>query len=232
MPAFTPLASLPIADISVVDTVVLKSVSATSSANNLIIDVKVTVDDSTVINELLVGTVDVNLKIFVSSVSATAILGNARAKQTSTVIIDGVEGIGSVGSIEPNPSEDLGVNTLVGVSATSAVANVIVPITEQIDSISSTANAGNLVLDVKTPIQSVDTEGFINTVKENVKSYFVGVSAATATNTSKVNVSELISVNALNIIAGSTSVTGIKFDYQAVHPLYSRKRCVYVRRAA
>jgi len=181
--------------------------------------------------------------------------------QVSTVTVnliekvDGVEATGAIGVLEHSNTKEL-----TGVTGTSAVASVVaggfeIDITERIDSgveatgqvgsptqikvgagatgVSATGSIGTLEHSNTTLLQSVAGTVAEPSVEPQITEVIGGVFAtgAVSDNFTFSNSTVPTGVEATGF-AGQTTETGVLFDFQAVSALYSRRRTVYIDRAA
>lgn len=189
----------------------------------------------------------------VDSVQATGQLGILQINLIEKV--DGVEATGAIGVLEHSNTKEL-----TGVTGTGAVAPVVaggfeIDITERIDSgveatgqvgsptqikvgagatgVEATGSIGTLEHSNTTLLQSVVGTVPEPSVEPQITEVIGGVFATGAVNDAFTfsNSTLLTSVFATGA-AGQTTETGVLFDFQAVRDQYSRRRTIYIQRAA
>tara|TARA_R100001440_G_scaffold45727_1_gene65381 strand:- start:3763 stop:4404 length:642 start_codon:yes stop_codon:yes gene_type:complete len=195
--------------------------------------------------------------VFLPAIYGTGKYGSSNYGVVAIVVTPaGVSATGSVNTVTENVKETLA--SVVGTSAIEAVSagGFEIDITERISAgvsgtgsvnslsqiatgagltgTSSTGSIGTLVLlaDSTIVISSVSATGAVNSVEDKTTEKVTGVSATGSINTVTVNIKEsLASISSTGII--STAVTvGRAFDFESVKNQYSRRRTIYIARAA
>jgi len=192
----------------------LDSVSATGTVQALA-QVKVTERLGSVSATGTINTLHINNKFTLADVSATG----------------AIEPV-SAGGFEIDISERI----TDGVSATGTVQAVSqVKITERLASATATGTVAAIIphADSQLTLSSVSATGQVNDVKDKITERLESVSATGAVQAlAQVKVSERLASTPATGTIGDVTTTAQVFDFQAVRNQYSRRRTVYISRAA
>lgn len=188
----------------------------------------------------------------VDSVFATGAIGTITVNLVDR--IDGVSATGAIGVLEHSNTKEL-----TGVSATGAVAPVVaggfeIDITERIDSgveatgqvsavqanpgagltgVSATGSIGTLEHSNTTLLQSVVGTVPEPSVEPQITEVISGVFATGAVNDNFTFSNSTVPTSEdMTGFIGELTINAVQFDFQAVSNLYSRRRTVYIDRAA
>lgn len=179
--------------------------------------------------EVFVNTVQVNVSELLDSVVTTSAINGEgiNIKSVNYIPVTGVQATGYV-SAQANTEEPL-----LSVEATGYVNDVTVHTTAGIVGVSATGVVNDdIAISNKIVSSSVAATGAIGSVQTNFTKEIVGVSATTSLQQTNVHVSEKVSNAAITGHIGSVTVVAVKFDFKAVRGTYSRRRTVYIPRAA
>ena len=152
-------------------------------------------------------------------------------------VITSVQGVGATGGVGDVVAE-ANVDAVIGVEATGLVEPVTVSIAQIVDapSVSATATVNDVIVANFILVPSVQVSGQVSTVSITGEA---SLTASDVTSDGEVapptvtadNVLELTSVSATPAVNTST-ISATVFDYQAQKDNYSKKRTVYLPRAA
>ena len=196
-------------------------------------------------------------KVIVSGIDQVEATGQVNTVTVHTAAgITGVEAIGNIKDVSVGGFEiDIVERIPTGVSAEVFVNTVQVNVSELLDSVVTTSAINGEGINIKSvnyipvtgvqatgyvsaqanteePLLSVEATGYVNDVTVHTTAGIVGVSATTSLQQTNVHVSEKVSNAAITGHIGSVTVVAVKFDFKAVRGTYSRRRTVYIPRAA
>lgn len=181
-----------------------------------------------------VGTVTINLIEKVDGVQGTTTLGQIGFNNT-VIIETGVAGTGQVEEVVAGGFEiDITERIDTGVEGTTNTPSLQPNITEKPSGVSATGSVGDgFTFSNTTLLQSVVGTVAEPSVEPQITEVIGGVFAtgAVSDNFTFSNSTVPTGVEATGF-AGQTTETGVLFDFQAVSALYSRRRTVYIDRAA
>ena len=222
-------------------------VAATGSAGSLTLHVVEKLDSAP--STGFVGTVTPVVTVFVTGVEAfegfsgvqvnvSEILGSVSAEFTvnaagldirsiNRVDIFGPDVFGQVGTPQVDIKEFVS-----GVSATGSVSTTRQNLAKTPQGVSATGSVGTLTHSNLTRIVSVGLTGSVNSVKENVREPIVGQTITSGIGTISHSNTKKLETPRLVASAGSTTETGVNFDFYAVRELYSHRRTILIPRAA
>ena len=206
----------------------VNSVSATTAVSAPKLNIAFGIDSVSATSAINVVEPQVTEKV--DSVSATAVLHTAGlvVKSINYIEVTTDAMTGSIGSVEPKPTE-----ALLSVSATGYVNGVQVNVAEVLNSVAGTGAVNTVTVHGVTAITGV--VGTFTTPRlepQPTEIIFTGVAATGAVSVPQVNLKvERHSVASTGSI-GSLTTTGTVFDFEAVRTQYSRHRTVIIGRAA
>ena len=150
-------------------------------------------------------------------------------RSINRVPVTGAGMTGSVGTPEPKATENL-----LSVSATGYVNTVTVHISEKASSVSATGFINDALKFSNThSIQSVSSNVTAGVISPNVNEPIAGTTLGTTyVNVVKANPTEKLVSTSATGRAGTVTTTAEVFDFNAVRDLYSRRRTIYIPRAA
>ena len=178
----------------------------------------------------------INLSVSLASVTATSAVNTVQLSASSKVIPTGVVGTGSVAPVAAGGFEiDITESISTGVSSTGSVNTVTVNIGETVVGVTATGavNTVGLIANSTFELAGVSSTISLGTVTSIVIEKCEGVSATFAINGNLViNTTAGLSGVQSTLSLGTVVKTAEVFNFEAVKAQYSRKRCVYISRAA
>ena len=178
----------------------------------------------------------INLSVSLASVTATSAVNTVQLSASSKVIPTGVVGTGSVAPVAAGGFEiDITESISTGVSSTGSVNTVTVNIGETVVGVTATGavNTVGLIANATFELAGVSSTISLGTVTSIVIEKCEGVSATFAINGNLViNTTAGLSGVQSTLSLGTVVKTAEVFNFEAVKAQYSRKRCVYISRAA
>ena len=178
----------------------------------------------------------INLAVSLASVTATSAVNTVQLSASSKVIPTGVVGTGSVAPVAAGGFEiDITESISTGVSSTGSVNTVTVNIGETVVGVTATGavNTVGLIANATFELTGVSSTISLGTVTSIVIEKCEGVSATFAINGNLViNTTAGLSGVQSTLSLGTVVKTAEVFNFEAVKAQYSRKRCVYISRAA
>tara|TARA_R110000824_G_scaffold266901_1_gene455915 strand:+ start:344 stop:946 length:603 start_codon:yes stop_codon:yes gene_type:complete len=178
----------------------------------------------------------INLSVSLASVTATSAVNTVQLSASSKVIPTGVVGTGSVAPVAAGGFEiDITESISTGVSSTGSVNTVTVNIGETVVGVTATGavNTVGLIANATFELTGVSSTISLGTVTSIVIEKCEGVSATFAINGNLViNTTAGLSGVQSTLSLGTVVKTAEVFNFEAVKAQYSRKRCVYISRAA
>ena len=178
----------------------------------------------------------INLSVSLASVTATSAVNTVQLSASSKVIPTGVVGTGSVAPVAAGGFEiDITESISTGVSSTGSVNTVTINIGETVVGVTATGavNTVGLIANATFELTGVSSTISLGTVTSIVIEKCEGVSATFAINGNLViNTTAGLSGVQSTLSLGTVVKTAEVFNFEAVKAQYSRKRCVYISRAA
>lgn len=171
------------------------------------------------------GTVQPNIAELLGSVSATTSTNTVAIR--NTVTLSGVEGTGQVNTVEEKPTE-----VVLSVSAVGSVNTVQVNTAAGLTGVEATGSIGTL--EHSNTVTPTGVQGTVSTNLVTVKILKTvgGVSASGSAGSVTEHTTAGITSAGMTGTAGQTNETAVVFNFEAVKDTYSKKRTVYISRAA
>ena len=165
----------------------------------------------------------------------TGTFGTARFGRVTPVI--SVTGVSGTGQIEPPEvggfEVDIGIRLTATTVGTGSVGSLQPNIKAEISGTTATVSLGQITIDAVPEISGVVGTGFVSPVGVSYAFTVTGVTSTTQVGTAtKVNVSEIIVSSGMTLSLGSVTTTAVVFNFQAVRNDYSRRRTIYIAKAA
>jgi len=165
----------------------------------------------------------------------TGTFGTARFGRVTPVI--SVTGVSGTGQIEPPEvggfEVDIGIRLTATTVGTGSVGSLQPNIKAEISGTTATVSLGQITIDAVSEISGVVGTGFVSPVGVSYAFTVTGVTSTTQVGTAtKVNVSEIIVSSGMTLSLGSVTTTAVVFNFQAVRNDYSRRRTIYIAKAA
>ena len=180
---------------------------------------------------------EINLSVSLASVAATSAVNTVQLSASSKVIPTGVVGTGSVAPVAAGGFEiDITESISTGVSSTGSVNTVTINIGETVVGVTATGavNTVGLSANATFELAGVSSTISLGTVTSIVIEKCEGVTATGAVNTVGLSTGSNFKLAGVSstISLGTVVKTAEVFNFEAVKAQYSRKRCVYISRAA
>ena len=165
----------------------------------------------------------------------TGTFGTARFGRVTPVI--SVTGVSGTGQIEPPEvggfEVDIGIRLTATTVGTGGVGSLQPNIKAEISGTTATVSLGQITIDAVEQISGVVGTGSVSPVGVGYAFTVTGVTSTTQVGTAtKVNVSEIIVSSSMTLSLGSVTTTAVVFNFQAVRNDYSRRRTIYIAKAA
>lgn len=171
------------------------------------------------------GTVQPNIAELLDSVSATA--NTNTLALSNTVTLSGVESTGQVNTVEEKPTE-----AVLSVSAVGFVNTVQVHTAAGLTGVEATGSIGALEHSNTVTLSGVQAVSSAATVTVQIVKTLEGVSASGSIESVTEHTTAGITSVGMTGTAGQTNETAVVFNFDLVKTNYSRKRTIYIPRAA